>query len=59
MLRRFIPKWKSIAEYGSEALDYFSDKINGLQRKILGYSTPEQLFEQECEGMRGCSKTHV
>ena len=28
---------------------YFADCINGLPRKILGYRTPEELFELELD----------
>ena len=43
MLRRFIPKGKSINDYDIEDILFFSDVINGLQRKILNYHTPEEL----------------
>lgn len=49
MLRRFIPKGKSIADYSQEDIAYFADLINGLPRKKLGYRTPEALFEQELD----------
>ena len=49
MLRRFIPKGKSINNYSADDLLYFADKINNLPRKILGYHTPEELFEKELD----------
>ena len=49
MLRRFIPKGKSINDYSADDLLYFADKINNLPRKILGYHTPEELFEKELD----------
>ena len=49
MLRRFIPKGKSIADYSEEDIQFFADRINALPRKILGYRTPEELFEQELD----------
>ena len=49
MLRRFIPKGKSIDDYSADDILYFADKINNLPRKILGYRTPEELFEQELD----------
>ena len=49
MLRRFIQKSKSIADYSQEDIAYFADLINGLPRKQLGYRTPETLFEQELD----------
>lgn len=49
MLRRFIPKRKSITNYSQTDISYFADLINGLPRKLLGYSTPEMIFEQELD----------
>ena len=49
MLRRFIPKGKSIENYSCEDILFFADKINALPRKILGYHTPEELFERELD----------
>lgn len=46
LLRRFIPKGKSIDNYSAEDVMHFSDQINGLPRKILDYHTPEELFEE-------------
>lgn len=49
MLRRFIPKGKSIADYNADDILFFADRINGLPRKILGYRTPEELFEKQLD----------
>lgn len=49
MLRRFIPKGKSIADYTADQVLMFADIINGLPRKILGYRTPEELFDEELD----------
>lgn len=49
MLRRFIPKGKSIDDYSAEDILFFSDTINGLPRKILNYHTPEELFEKQLD----------
>lgn len=46
MLRRFVPKGKSIADYSVDEILFFSDVINGLPRKILNYHTPEELFDK-------------
>lgn len=56
MLRRFIPKGKSIADYSQEDIAYFADLINGLPRKRLGYRTPEALFEQELDKIYSCDE---
>ena len=49
MLRRFIPKGKSISDYTADEICFFADCINGLPRKILGYATPEELFERHLD----------
>lgn len=49
MLRRFIPKGKSIDDYSAEYILFFSDVINELPRKILNYHTPEELFETQLD----------
>lgn len=49
MLRRFIPKGKSISDYTADDIYFFADCINGLPRKILGYATPEELFEHHLD----------
>lgn len=46
MLRRFIPKGKSISDYTADEICFFADCINALPRKILGYCTPEELFDR-------------
>lgn len=49
MLRRFIPKSTPIPSYTQTQIHFISDRINALPRKILGYFTPEQLFEKELD----------
>lgn len=49
MLRRFIPKGRSMTQYSQENIDYFADIINVLPRKILGYKTPDELFNYELD----------
>jgi len=49
MLRRFIPKGRSISDYSIEDIMFFADRINGLPRKVLGYKTPEELFEKQLD----------
>ena len=49
MLRRFIPKGKRISDYSPDEICFFADCINGLPRKILGYSSPEELFEMQLD----------
>ena len=49
LLRRFIPKGKSISGYGTEDILFIGDWANNLPRRILGYKTPEELFEKELD----------
>ena len=49
MLRRFIPKGKSINDYSADDILFFADIINNLPRKILNYHSPEELFEKQLD----------
>ena len=49
MLRRFSPKGRSMSDLDSDTMRSFADTINALPRKILGYATPEELFERELD----------
>ena len=49
MLRRFIPKGKRIGKYTSDDILLTADWCNLLPRKILGYKSPDDLFENELD----------
>lgn len=49
LLRRFIPKGASMTGYSAEDIAYMADWANTLPRKILGYRTPDELFEAELD----------
>ena len=49
LIRRFIPKGKKISDCSQEAIARVEEWMNGLPRKILGYKTPEELFEAELD----------
>ena len=49
ILRRFIPKGRSIHNYTHEQILMFADEINATPRKRLGYRTPEELFEKHLD----------
>jgi len=49
LIRRFIPKGKKISDYSQEAIARVEEWMNGLPRKILGYKTPEELFEAKLD----------
>lgn len=46
LLRRFIPKGHPITDYSIDEIAFIEDWCNHLPRKILGYSTPAELFEE-------------
>ena len=45
MLREFIPKGASIENYDAEDVLYFADTMNHCPRRILGYQTSQELFD--------------
>ena len=49
LLRRLIPKGKRIDKYTSDDILFTADWCNLLPRKILGYKTPDDLFENELD----------
>lgn len=46
LIRRFIPKGRRIDSYSIDEIAFIEDWCNHLPRKILGYSTPDKLFEE-------------
>ena len=49
LLRRMVPKGKRIDKYTSDDILFTADWCNLLPRKILGYKTPDDLFENELD----------
>lgn len=49
LIRRFIPKGRRIDSYSDEQICQIEIWCNSLPRKILGYSTPDELFEAELD----------
>ena len=49
LVRRFIAKGKRISDYGIDAIARIEDWCNNLPRKILGYKTPDELFEAKLD----------
>lgn len=47
LIRRMIPKGRSLLDYSIRAIKRVQDWCNNLPRKILGYLTPKQAFEKE------------
>ncbi len=46
LFRRYVPKGVSIDNYSAEQILSFTDEMNAMPRKHLGYYTPEELFEE-------------
>lgn len=49
LVRRFIAKGERISDYGIDAIERIEDWCNNLPRKILGYKTPDELFEAKLD----------
>ena len=47
LIRRFIPKGKSIFTVANETISHVESWCNQLPRRILGYRTPEECFQEE------------
>ena len=54
MLRDYIPKGESIEQYTDEEILSFADEINSRPRRVLGYHTPEELFEVFLDNVYAC-----
>ncbi|SFL59885.1 IS30 family transposase, partial [Salibacterium qingdaonense] len=46
LIRRFIPKGQSIDDLDDTVIAYVENWCNTLPRKILGYQSPNDRFEQ-------------
>ncbi len=46
LLRRFLPKGRSMNRYTEDEIRRFSDEINSTPRRRLGYRTAEELFDE-------------
>ena len=49
LIRRFIRKGERISNYTLEQIAQIEMWCNGLPRKILGYKTPDEIFEKELD----------
>ena len=47
IIRRYFPKGKSLAKVTQKQCDAVAASINAMPRKILGWHTAQELFEQE------------
>ncbi|WP_102401957.1 IS30 family transposase [Haloimpatiens massiliensis] len=54
LIRKFIPKGVAISKFSIDAIAFIEDWCNQLPRKILGYKTPEELFEEQLDIIYSC-----
>ena len=47
IIRRYLPKGKSLAKVTQRDCDKIADSINAIPRKILDYRSAAELFEQQ------------
>ena len=47
LLRRYLPRGKSIQDVTQEDLDDIAWELNNRPRKILGYFTPQEMLDSE------------
>ncbi len=46
LLREYLPKGISITRYSEEEILHFADEINARLRRILGYWTADEVFDE-------------
>ena len=51
MVRRFIPKGKSLEEVSDTTIDFITDWINHFPRKIFNYETSSERFNHELNSL--------
>jgi len=49
ILRRFLPKGTRLEKFSTDEIGFLEDWINQLPRKILGYRTPEESFNEQLD----------
>ena len=59
ILRRYLPKGASINGYSAEQILDFADEMNAMPRRILGYCTPEELFDAFLDQVYSVDKVQV
>ncbi len=58
LIRRFIPKGRRIDSYTEEQLAEIEVWANSLPRRLLGYKTPDEVFEAELDKIRSTHLWH-
>lgn len=52
IIRRYLPKKQSMKNIRQTDCDHIADRMNAMHRKILGYRTPAELFEEQLAILR-------
>lgn len=52
IIRRYLPKGQSLRHVTQQECNQIAARINDMPRKILGYATARELFEQELSALR-------
>jgi IS30 family transposase len=47
VLRRFLPKGTDLDDISEEFLEWVEDYFNNRPMKVLGFKTPNQVWEEE------------
>ena len=59
LFRRYVPKGKSIESYSADQILQYADEMNACPRRILGYATPEELFDDFLDQVYSVFNDHV
>jgi IS30 family transposase len=51
LIRRFIPKGKRISDFSEDTISEIEEWMNTLPRRILGFKSPEDLFEEQLDNI--------
>ena len=49
-LRKYLPKGTTFEDLTQEELDEYIGEINDRPRKVLGWATPAEVFQELCSG---------
>lgn len=53
LVRRYLPRGKSIDDLAQEELDDIAWELNNRPRKVLGFSTPQEMLDYEYTQLKG------
>lgn len=51
IIRRYLPKGTDFAKIKDVEIKWIQDRINNTPMKCLGYKTPREIFDQECNSV--------